>query len=63
MLKTHKATTKRFRLTKGGKVLKKKAGQNHFNSREKSTTTRMKRRPVKMGEEFWKTIKLLTPFS
>ena len=43
-LKTHKATSKRFRLTKRGKFLHRAAGQDHFNSRESGTTTMGKRR-------------------
>jgi len=59
-MKTHKALTKRFRVTKKGKVLKRAAGQDHFNSREGGTTTRNKRRDRKMSESFTKTIRQLT---
>lgn len=63
MLKTHQATIKRFRFTKLGKVIKKKAGQSHFNAKETGSTVRMKRRPTKMAKEYERTIKSLTPFS
>jgi len=43
-LKTHKATVKRFRITKTGKIKKKRAGQDHFNARETGKVRRNKRR-------------------
>jgi len=46
-LKTPKSVAKRIRITKTGKVMKKKCGQDHFNAREGSKTTRHKR---KLGE-------------
>ncbi len=41
--KTYKALTKRFKMTKNGKVLKRRAGQDHFNSRASGNITRKKR--------------------
>ena len=43
--KTHKATAKRYKLTKGGKGKTKKrtAGQNHFNTRESGKVGRNKK--------------------
>ena len=58
-LKTHKTVTKRFKVTKTGKVLKRKAGQGHFNSRESGNTTRKKRRDVEMSKTLHKNIKEL----
>ncbi len=46
-LKTIQAVAKRVRLTKGGKgkkIMKRIAGQDHFNSRETGKTRRNKRR-------------------
>jgi len=60
-IKTHKATQKRFKKTKN-KVLKRKAGQGHFNSRERGKTTRQKRRDVLAPKTLIKTIKQLTPY-
>jgi ribosomal protein L35 len=51
--------SKRFKVTKRGKVLKRKAGQAHFNSRESGNTTRAKRRDVDMSDTFTKNIKKL----
>ncbi len=43
-IKTHKAVSKRFTITKTGKVLKRMAGQDHFNTRDPGKITRKKRR-------------------
>ena len=61
-LKTHKATIKRFRYTGKNKVLRRKAGQDHFNARESSVTTRRKRRDIAAPKTHLKTIKKLTPY-
>lgn len=62
-LKTHKAIAKRFKITKSGKILKRKSGQDHFNSRESGKITRKKRRDISMGKEFHKNIKELMPYN
>ncbi len=41
-IKTHKATAKRFTITKTGKIKQRKAGQDHFNARESGNTKRKK---------------------
>ena len=45
-LKTHKATAKRYKLSKKGKIIKRTSGQNHFNSRENGNTGRNKKSDV-----------------
>jgi ribosomal protein L35 len=45
-IKTHKATAKRFIVTKTKKIKKRKCGQDHFNAREDGNTKRNKRRKV-----------------
>lgn len=62
-MKTHKATAKRVRITSTGKVLKRKAGQDHFNSRESGNTTRNKRTDLQMPKTLQKTIKSLLPYN
>lgn len=62
-MKTHKATAKRVRITSNGKVLKRKAGQDHFNSRESGNVTRNKRTDLQMPKTLQKTIKSLLPYS
>lgn len=62
-MKTHKATAKRVRITSTGKVIKRKAGQDHFNSRESGNVTRNKRTDLQMAKTLQKTIKSLLPYS
>jgi large subunit ribosomal protein L35 len=62
-MKTHKATAKRVRITSTGKVLKRKAGQDHFNSRESGNVTRNKRTDLQMPKTLQKTIKSLLPYN
>ena len=57
--KTHKALAKRVKITGKGKILKRTAGQDHFNSRESGKTTRKKRRDVEMSKTLHKNIKEL----
>ena len=58
MFKSHKATVKRFKVKKG-KIIKRKAGQDHFNSRESGTITRRKRRDVEVSRADTKIIRRL----
>jgi len=43
-LKTRKAVSKRFKITKTGKVTKQTCGKGHFNSRETGNVKRNKRK-------------------
>ena len=43
-MKTTKSYLKRLKVTKNGKILSRKAGQNHFNARERTRTSVNKRR-------------------
>ena len=61
-LKTQKAVVKRFKLTKTKKVLKKKAGKGHFNSRESSKVTKNKRRDKEISSANVKNVKKLLPY-
>ncbi|MFA4818570.1 MAG: 50S ribosomal protein L35 [Patescibacteria group bacterium] len=60
-VKTHKATAKRFRITAKGKLMKRTAGQDHFNSREASVVTRRKRRDVEIAKVNAPAIRKLLP--
>ena len=62
-IKTHKATAKRFTITKTKKIKRRKAGQDHFNARESGTITRRKRRDVNAHKSHAKTIRKLIPYS
>ena len=43
-VKTHKGTSKRIKVTKKGKLIVRRAGQDHFNSRETGKIRKNKRR-------------------
>lgn len=61
-LKTHQATAKRFRLTGRKKFLKRAAGQDHFNARDRGETTMKKRRDVQVSEADEKAVRRLLPY-
>lgn len=56
MMKTRKTISKRFRVTKNNKVIHRKSGQDHFNSRESSKVTRNKRRDVTLSKTHAKNV-------
>ncbi len=45
-MKTNKSYTKRIKVTKNGKLLTRKIGQNHFNAKASGKVTLKKRRTV-----------------
>jgi len=47
-LKTHKAASKKVKVTKNKKVLRRKSGQNHYNSKE-------------TGKKFFQLSQFITP--
>jgi large subunit ribosomal protein L35 len=59
--KTHKAFSSRVKVTGSGKVLKRTAGQDHFNGGESGKTTRNKRRDKNMSSTHKRAIKTLMP--
>jgi len=61
-LKTHKALAKRITITKTGKVLKRHAGQDHFNARDSGKIVRKKRRDQELSSVHNKAIKTLMPY-
>ncbi len=60
-LKTHKTVAKRFRITKGGKLMKRHGGQDHFNSRDAGKITRKKRRDQSAPTVYVKSLKKMMP--
>jgi large subunit ribosomal protein L35 len=60
-LKTHKSVSKRVTVTKTGKVIKRKNGQGHFNSRESSRTTVSKRRDLQVAPVYAANMKTMLP--
>lgn len=45
-MKTNKSYSKRIKVTKNGKLVVRKAGQNHFNAKNRTGTTLKKRRAL-----------------
>lgn len=60
-LKTHKATAKRFKVTKTGKITKRACGQDHFNARESGKVTRNKRSDVTTSQSLRKVMQINLP--
>ena len=48
-MKTNKSYTKRIRVTRTGKLMARKAGQNHFNAKQSGTKRNSKRRAVSLS--------------
>ena len=44
-MKTNKSYTKRLRVTKNGKIVARRPGQNHFNAKESGKGRQARRRP------------------
>ncbi len=59
MKKTNKTIAKRVRMTATGKLIKRKGGQDHFNSRESSKVTRNKRSDLGVYSTFARSMKKL----
>lgn len=47
-MKTNKSFTKRIRVTRTGKILARKPGQDHFNAKERGRTKGVKKRGVQL---------------
>jgi large subunit ribosomal protein L35 len=62
-MKTHKATSKRFRLTGSGKVVRTKGGKSHLRRRTSKRTKRLfsEMLPVE-GEAYAKRVRILAPY-
>ena len=56
-MKTRKSISKRFRVTKSGKVIKRTSGQGHYNSRETGKVKRNKRSDVVMSKTINRFVK------
>lgn len=44
-MKTNKSFTKRIKVTRTGKLIVRKSGQDHFNAKERGRTKAVKNRP------------------
>lgn len=56
-IKTKKAVSKRFKITKTGKIIARTTGQDHFNSAESGNVTRAKRKDKQINSSIKKIIK------
>ena len=45
-MKTNKSFSKRLKVTKNGKILRRKAGDNHFNAKERRVKQLNKKRAI-----------------
>lgn len=62
-LKTHKATSKRFRLTGSGMLVRTKGGKSHFRRRRSERTKALFSEMIPVeGEGFIKRIHRLVPY-
>lgn len=61
-LKTIKTIAKRFKITKTKKVLRRAAGQDHFNAAERSKVTRAKRKDAGIIAANARSIKKAIPY-
>lgn len=58
-VKTRKSLTKRFKVTKSGKVLRRATGQDHFRAKKSGKAIRQKRKWVQVSKPEAKKIKRL----
>jgi large subunit ribosomal protein L35 len=60
-MKTRKSITKRFKITKTGKILRRITGQNHFRAKKSGKVKRKKRKWIPLSKPEAKKIrKILT---
>ncbi|TSC76324.1 MAG: Uncharacterized protein G01um101431_945 [Parcubacteria group bacterium Gr01-1014_31] len=62
-MKTHQATAKRFKISTGGRIMKKRVGQDHFNARESGKVTRNKRRRNRLAKVDIRKVRSVLPYS
>lgn len=60
-LKTTNAIAKRFKRTKNGKIIKRTAGQNHFNNKETGKVGRNKKSDVVMSATINRVMRIAMP--
>jgi len=61
-LKTHKATSKRFRLTGSGKLMRTKGGKSHLRRRtSKRSKAQLSEMQTVLGSKIIKRVKRLAP--
>lgn len=58
-MKTRKSLTKRFKITRTGKVLRRTIGQDHFRAKKSGNKIRQSRKWVHLAEPLAKRVKRL----
>ena len=58
-IKTHKGTAKRIRITKGGKIKRRRASQSHNLEKKSATRKRVYRKPENISKADVKRIRKL----
>lgn len=48
MIKSNKSYLKRMKVTKNGKLISRRPGQNHFNAKERTSASMSKRRTARV---------------
>ena len=62
-MKTRKSITKRFKITKSGKVLHRSPGQNHFRAKKSGNKIRASRKWVSLDKKMAKKVKKSLKFA
>jgi len=62
-IKTHKATSKKFKVTKNKKVTRRKTGQNHYNSKDTGKEGRAKKGDVRLFKGDEKNVLKAIPYA
>ncbi len=60
--KTRKSITKRFKITKNGKIFRRASGQGHYNAKKTGKQRRQSRRFVEVDKSEIKKIKQLLKY-
>lgn len=60
--KTRKSLSKRFKITKRGKILRRAVGQDHFRAKKSGKTIRQKRKWIPLSPSEKKAIKKYLKF-
>ena len=62
-LKTKKSVVKKFKITKNRKVLRRKANQNHYNSKDTGSEGQRKRKDIRLFKTDEKNVLNALPYA
>ncbi len=60
--KTRKSLTKRFKITKSGKILRRATGQDHYRAKKSGKKIRQKRKWIELSDSEKKAVKKFLKF-